>query len=253
MTSFFDQLDKQLREIANRKPGPAARSRRAPRHTRKLSVILLAVLAVSGTALAATGLWRPILGEPRFGPPPTITSSAPPRSQLELLGVLRRPQTRADRGAATLEELQYLSRTASGVRTGYIRLLSDHTGLGAAVLVPAARYSLSADEAPPSVVTSAPRKNALCLVVGDRDGQGSAKGCFTTDDVRDGAATLSLGRYLFGLVPDGVRTVTVTFGDKRTATSPASSNLFEIPMPAGALPQYMTWTTTTGASQRFPI
>lgn len=247
MTSFFDQLDRQLREVATR--GQAVTSRRP----RRLAAVALAAVSVGGTALAATGLWRPILGEPGLGRPPSITASAPPRGQLALLGVLRRPQTPTDRSAETREELRYMSNTAAGVRTAYIRLLSGDTGLGPAILVPVARITRSLLGAPPAVVARTPRTNALCLLVGDRSGEGSAKQCFTTTAVLDGRATLSVGDLLFGLVPDRVRRVTVRFSSGTTTSSIPSSNFFRISMPAGAIPVAMSWALTAGPPRHFPL
>ncbi|HEX3875218.1 MAG TPA: hypothetical protein VHW26_13780 [Solirubrobacteraceae bacterium] len=273
MNSLFDQLDTQLRDVAGRDPYPLTTRDPAPPTTRDASpatgrtraggrarrgprrlIAVLAAVSLTGTAVAATGLWRPILGEPRFGgPAPTITASPPPPAQLAVLGVLRRPQTPADRSGATRDELQYLSPAAGGVRTAYIRLLSDDTGLGPAVLVPVARIDESSAGAPPAVAAELPHTDALCLVVGDRDGQGAAKRCFTTADVVGGLASLSVGSDLFGLVPDDVRRVTVSFTGGTARTVSPASNLFEIAMPAGGIPATMTWTTATGRRRRFTL
>jgi hypothetical protein len=264
MVSFFDQLDAQLREVAVRAPSDAAT--RPPRPQRSVSrrprsarrpcqgiLAALSLLLVTGTALAATGLWRPILGEPRFGPGPTITADAPPPAQLAILGVLRAPQTAADRSAGTRAELRYMSAAASGVRTNYIRLLSDHTGFGPAVLVPVARIDQARSGAPPAVLAELPRTDALCLLVGDRDGEGAAKRCFTTDDVLDGRDTLSLGSDVFGLVPDAVRSVTVSFTGGATRTVAPADNLFETAQGAGGIPVSMTWTMAAGPVRHFTL
>jgi len=263
MTSFFDRLDAQLREVASRDPESAAvrepadasrrpRRRASPR-PRRLAVAVLAAFSVGGTAIAATGLWRPILGEPGLGQPPTTSASSPPAAQLTALGVLRRPQTPADRSAETEEELRYMSSTASGVRTDYVRLLSDTTGVGPAILVPVTRIRRPLESGPPAVLARQPSTDALCLLVGDRDGEGSGKACFTTADVLQGGATLSLGSGFFGLAPDDVRLVTVTFGDGAVRSVAPSSNFFTVMMPSGAIPASMTWVLTSGRSQHFPL
>jgi hypothetical protein len=213
----------------------------------------LVTLLVTGTAIAASGLWRPILGEPRFGPGPTITAAAPPPTQLAILGVLRRPQTPADRSARTLALLQYMSGAASGVRTNYIRLLSDSTGLGPAILVPVARIDQAPSDVPPAVLAELPQSDALCLLVGDRGGEGAGKRCFTTDDMLEGRGTLSLGDDLFGLVPDTVTRVTVTFSGGAIRTVAPTDNLFETTQAGGAIPVAMTWTMATGPGERFTL
>jgi hypothetical protein len=269
MLSFLDQLDAQLREVACRDPAgaavrrPARAARRTPRRAfasphphpraRRVAVAVVAAASIGGTALAATGLWRPILGEPGLGSPPTISASSPPASQLDELGVLRRAQTAADRSAETEAELRYMSSVASGVRTDYVRLLSNTTGFGPAILVPVARMIRRLENGPPAVLARQPSTDALCLLVGDRDGEGSAKSCFTTGDVLDGGATLSLGNGFFGLAPDDVRLVTVTFGDGAARSATPSSNFFAITMPSGALPAAMTWVLASGTSEHFSL
>jgi hypothetical protein len=249
MDDFFDQLDSQLREISRRNFDGARSGRRASRRLRA-GVVALATLSIAGTAIAATGAWRPILGEPGLGPPPTVVVSAPPASQLAVLGVLRRAQTPADRGTDTQTELRYISNTASGVRTAYIRLLSPKTGLGPAVLVPVARIT---QVAPHGVVATPERINALCLLIGDSLNQGAAKRCFTTAELLDGRGTLSLGTRFFGVVPDGVRLVSVRFQDGTTASAVPVSNFFVLSAPAGTAPATMTWTAASGVAQQFPL
>jgi hypothetical protein len=248
MDDFFDQLDTQLREISRQKVG-ARRGRLASRRLR-VGIVGLAGLSIAGTAIAATGVWRPILGEPGLGPPPTVIATAPPVSQLAVLGVLRRAQTPADRGADTQTELRYMSNTASGVRTAYVRLLSDRTGLGPAVLVPVARIT----QAAPSEVPARPSQiNALCLLIGDSKSQGAAKQCFTTAELLDGRGTLSLGTHMFGVVPDDVRLVSLRFRNGTTVSVEPASNFFAIATPAGTTPTAMTWTQTSGAVRHFSL
>jgi hypothetical protein len=253
-SSFFDRLDGQLREVALREPGLAAVEPRPSRRpwsqarSRRVAIAALAVLSASGTAIAATGVWRPILGDPSLGSPPTITADAPPPAQLAILGVLRRAQTAADRSRSA-RELEYIGNTVSGVRTTYIRLLSDDTGLGPAILVPVA--ALRQIGAPPAVAAHLPHTDALCLVIGDT--AGAAKRCFSTSDVVTGQATLSLASDLFGIVPDDVRGVTVTFGGGATSSATPTSNFFEVTMPSGAIPRTMTWTVAGAPAEHFQL
>jgi hypothetical protein len=260
---FFDQLDAQLRGVARRSldaelrhvvalrtPGVARLRGAAPWRMVRLPVAALAAVSLAGVAIAATAVWRPALGAPGLGAPPTSTAAAPPEAQLAVLGVLRRQQTPADRGAETRSELTYMGNTASGVRTAYIRLLSDRTGLGPAVLVPVAQITQAA---PPELGAAPPRTGALCLLVGDAAGRGAAKRCFTTGDLLAGRGTLSLATDIFGVVPDAVAMVSITFSNGATRHVAPLGNLFELAEPAGAAPATMTWASATGTVQRFPL
>lgn len=255
---FFDQLDAQLRGVAHRgldadlrhlvvwrRPGVARLRGRAPWRAVRLPATVLAAVSLAGAAIAATAVWRPIPGQPGLGSPRTSTAAAPPEAQLAVLGVLRRQQTPADRDAETRSELTYIGNTASGVRTAYIRLLSDRTGLGRAILVPVAQIS----QAAPSEL---PRTDALCLLVGDAAGRGAARRCFTTGELLAGRATLSLATDIFGVVPDAVAMVSIRFSNGATRHVAPLGNLFELAEPAGAAPAVMVWASATGTVQRFP-
>jgi hypothetical protein len=136
-----------------------------------------------------------------------------------MLSVLRRPQTEADRGAASQYALQFVdSPSIEGVRTDSIRLLAQSSQDRGIVLVPVTRYvprtpPLPADT-PPEVrrtIERPPIENALCLYQLDIDGGGVA--CRSTADVREGRAWMMLGHRSFWLVPDGVATVRSEYAD----------------------------------------
>jgi hypothetical protein len=237
MSTFFDDLELQLRDLAEAplvdERRVAVRQRRPRARWALIAVLLLAVLAAA--AVAATGIWRPILGLPQFGPGPSISSVAPPAQQLRLLGVLRRTQTTADRGSLTTQELRYLGLDEEGVRTNYIRLLRPRPlpGLGPAVLVPVTQTRLPAGS-PPAVVRRYAITNALCLIVGDTNGAGAGKTCFSTAQLVTGAANASLGPVVYGLVPDDVSRVTVRFASGQQVTETAQENFVAVTTPVGA-------------------
>ena len=245
MSDFFGQLEQQLREVARADlatlgaagvPAPVAVRRRRVRMRRRLIIVLLLLLA-AGTAVAATGIWRPILGNTHYRPLPTISGAPPPAAQLAILGVLRRPQTAADRGAATLRQLQYA--TGTGVRTDYIRLLRRLPGGGAAVLEPVAR--LPAPPGPPVPASVLPRVNALCVIYSAPAGS-AARACFSTRQVLDGLATASAGNQYFGLVPDGVTSVTLHTSGGGSAAAPVTGNFFVVTIPPGGFPDELDWS-----------
>jgi hypothetical protein len=171
MTPLFPELSDDL---------AAAAERAVPPRRRRLLAIIgggLVVVAVAGGATAATGVWRPQIGDERRGHP-TISATQAPPAQLRVLGVLRRPAADADRGPDVRRILRLVGRGLRGVRTDAVRLL-DPAGDGASarVLVPAERAHGDDD--------------ALCLYVADGDGAGST--CFTLGTVLRGRAVLATG------------------------------------------------------------
>jgi len=170
MTVLFPELSDDL--------GEAAERRARPRRIRILPMFggTLAVVAVAGAATAATGVWRPQIGDERRGTP-SISASAVPADQLEIFGVLRRPAGPEDRNAEVRQVLKLIGRGVRGVRTDAVRFLAPASGTsGAQILVPAQRAHGIDD--------------ALCLYVVDpADGAGSS--CFTTEMVSAGTAVLS--------------------------------------------------------------
>ena len=164
------------------------------------------MLAVSATALAATAPWQPLFGDPDHpSAQPRVTGSAPPAGQLALLSVLRRPQTDEDRGATTQQALRYFGTSTQDVYTDYIRRLPLGSGDLAATLVPARSWRL-----PGGVMTL---HDVLCVFVAESNGDGGAKGCYTTAALTRGRAGGSLGSVEYGLVPDGVAALEVRYAN----------------------------------------
>ncbi|MGX6448371.1 hypothetical protein ACVU7I_09935 [Patulibacter sp. S7RM1-6] len=184
MTTLFPEFSDELARAAERAV--------APRRPRWLSFLaaFLGMVAVAGVATAATGLWRPLVGDADRGRP-TLSASPVPRGQLRHLGVLRRPAAPADRGADVRAVLGLVGRSFRGVRTDAVRRVggpSRDGAVGAQILIPAVRANGVDD--------------ALCLYVVDRsDGAGST--CFTTKQVLGGDATFFVVRER--PLPAGVR------------------------------------------------
>jgi hypothetical protein len=189
MTTLLPDLSRDLAEAAERAAARAARPRR--RLLRFGLPLLAGTLAAGGVAAGAVGLWSPQIGG--RGATGEISRAAPPRTELATLGVLRRPQTAADRGAASTAVLRMTNRR---VRVGAVRLLGAQGGHGGVVLVPVtgtgprglieiarARRATAMGQPPP------PRPT-LCLYA--RDGDGAGVGCFTLADIRAGRADMGL-------------------------------------------------------------
>src|SRR4051794_30089378 len=210
--SYLDLLQEQF--VAASRELHARKRRRVRRRGAVCAALLV---LITPPALAATGVWRPQLGDGK-GPAPEIATDQPPPDQLAMLSVLRRPQTDADRGVASQYALKFVdSPSIKGVRTDSIRLLAQSEQDRGIVLVPVARYApqplpkLPADT-PPEVLKAINRPaidNALCLYQLDIDGGGVA--CRSTADIREGRAWMMLGHRSFWLVPDGVATVRSEF------------------------------------------
>ena len=152
-----------------------------PTRRRRMRLGLLAGvagLAVAGGAAAATGVWSPQVGD--GSGPSLISRSAPPQDELDVLGVLRRPQTPADRGAESSYSLRFQGAHGK-VRVGYVRLLGIHHGRGGYVLVPVegGKTDLTGRKQP---------RDQLCLSA--RDGDGTGVSCFSLHDVMSGRAVM---------------------------------------------------------------
>jgi hypothetical protein len=222
MSDFRDRFEVQLVDAARRE-GLGVRDRRLVHlpvtiARRRMLVVALIVLAV-GVAGAATRPWSPTLGSDHFDElRPSASSTGPPSRQLQILGVLRREQTPTDRSAASDAALRYLTgRTSQGVRIAYVRSVAE----GQAVLIPVA-----------SVTRHAIRlTDALCVFFGDPTGDGGVRSCWTTDDVVAGRARNSLGRLVYGMVPDGISRVRLTFVGAQVVEAPVQDNFFVLSAP----------------------
>ena len=246
------QLTRAAGELAAARRPLAAPSRREralriphvpfPRLSRPIA-IGLSLTAFAATATAGV-LWLPQLGDSRFGEtPPPISATAPPQNQLAALAVLRRPQTTADQnGALTTGALRAINGYTTGVRTNYIRLLagSDSTGF---VLVPVAqRLAGGASDAPSSSLS-----NALCLYAANSAGLDFVN-CYSLRQVLAGTAgNVAFGNQMFGLAPDGVSTVTISFAGGIKLSAPVQNNLYDVTLPASSTPPSTPTVTFSAA------
>jgi hypothetical protein len=267
MTSpVIPELQILLKQAAERQAATAAASPRANRpirwRARRGAVLGSLALVASASALAATHPWSPTLGSPRAGHPTTSTSPVP-RSERALLGVLRRPQTAADRTPAVQATLRFLAAAEEhGVRVASIRSLgispaapgraivgfslvhqglTDGTVTGGAndvcVLFPAAFASHTA-----SIVDGRGRKR----MVRSRGGEGAGQACGNAQQLREGAiggaVSARQGFYVFGLVPDGVRSVQISLATGQTSTAPVRANFYDELLHTAGAPVGATFT-----------
>lgn len=224
MSGYLDTLQDRFVEASRE----LSRARRR-RVRRRGAVCAALIVLVTPPALAATGVWRPQLGDGRT-PAPEISADAPPPDQLAMLGVLRREQSEADRGVASRYALQFVgSGSITGVRTNRIRLLAQSNDDRGVVLVPVERYHRQPvplpEDAPAAVreqINPPPVQDALCVFQLDVDGAGTS--CWSTADVREGRAWMALGRRSFWLVPDGVAKVRAEYAGHDPIEAPAREN-----------------------------
>jgi len=192
-----------------------------PRHTRwskrmrRSAVAALGCLVVAVPALAATTPWQPILGHPSHSDVPAgTTETQPPASLSAVLAVLRRPQTADDRGAVAKKLLGSVGQEYASVSLPSIRLLTSQAGHQAVVVFASAHGR--------SATGGYEEGNELCLEYG----QGSV--CGNARRLRQGTFAGAIGHAQFGLVPDGVARVVLTFSNGQTRSAEIRDNFFWI-------------------------
>lgn len=229
-------------------PSPAAvdprhelvtRRRRAlDRARRPWTLVAIAATLTTGTALAATQPWQPLLGGERQGHP-TATGEPVSADALALLGILRRPQSEDDRGPLVEQALRSIGPQNHGVRVAAVRLLGTAPGGRAIVLVPTARFSDdAASPSGPAIL------DALCVQYPGVPRPGRPEfadyPCWSASQVAGGKAVgrLRTGgvQRLFGLVPDGVRTAEIELSDGSRLSGDVEANFFDVALPATAPP-----------------
>lgn len=238
MTPVLPELSDDLATAAERLAVTPASTRRG-RRVRLVALGTAAVLAASGVAGAATSLWNPQVGD--GSDPSSIARDAPPQTQLDALGVLRRAQTDADRGGDSEYTLKFFG-SLRGVRLDYVRLLGTQAGGAGYVLVsagsegvdgiPAQIRALKARRAGRTAPASP--KDPLCLFARDPLGGGGVS-CFNLQQILDGRAVMGMSPARgpltqFGLVPDGVTQVRVG-GSPDAPVVDVHDNFFEVTTP----------------------
>lgn len=249
MTTVLPELSDDLAAAAERRSvtAPSTTRSRRRRRARFVALSTAAIVGVGGVATAATGLWNPQIGDGSDAP--SIARDAPPQAQLNALGVLRRPQTDADRSENSEYTLRFFGGLR-GVRLDYVRLLGTEADGAGYVLVPAAydgtdglrarsralkaQRDSGAADAPPENPLSA-TKDPLCLFARDPSGSGGGVNCFTLQQILDGRATMGRSPARgpltqFGLVADNVAQVRA--GEPPTApVVDVRDNFFEVTTP----------------------
>ena len=204
----------------------------------------IALLSVGGAGAAASSLWLSPAGNPLYGFNPGLTQSAPPSAQLDALAVLRRAQTDADRGPGVQAALTNVNNFTTGLRSNYVRVLGA-TSVGPVVLVPVQTRNAASSQ--PAI------RDALCVYY-PLGGVGAPEQHALLEHAaaaRRAGGRGRVGAHEYGLVPDGVSSVTVADGSWTKSVAP-SGNFFDVALPSGgasgqpSLPTVPTVTFSRG-------
>jgi len=189
----------------------------------------VACLAFGGTAMAATGVWNPGIGsQAPDTPPPTISAAPVPTAMTDALGAFRRAPNAQDRGPGVEATLSTLgSQFASGLRPDSVRFLEGNAGGEATVLLSAERSVLTVGNGVELFGSGEP-----ACVVAPGAGLETAPECFGLDKILAGGAVSTVATRdgasgeAWGLVPDGVASITARFGGEDVREVPVTDNYF---------------------------
>jgi len=226
---------------------PRAAPRRWWRPSRRAGLLALGAVVVTGSAVAATAGWHPVLGHNERDRPREANTSVP-AAQVAALGVLRREQNDADRGPQVQSVLRLLMRQEiNGIHTDAIRTLRRHHNL-VTMLVPVERVGRH-DAGHPSSI----QHSVLCVFYGIQNapptttvkdhgktrtipnipGPSAGWGCGDLNKLNTtgiGAIVRTdNGQWLTSaLVPDGVARVIVRLRHHRKVAAPVHDNFYEV-------------------------
>ena len=228
MSDFIDRYERQLVDAARRRIRAHGRARRwLSGRPRRAGLLAAAAIAIAAPAGAATLGWDPFADTARDTPAPSTSNRPPTRDLVDMLAVLRRPQTERDRGPLAERALRGFDRDVAGVQLRYVRTLrEDHD----VVLVPVERFgliqaALAARHPELPRVPLAERSNAVCVYL-RANKRSSGRSCLTATEIRTGHALASAGSIVYGLVPDGVADVRLTSGSGKATDVPVRDNFF---------------------------
>jgi hypothetical protein len=251
MTLMPEIHDALARAVATR---PA---RRWWHPSRRGALLAAGAIVASGTAVAATSGWHPILGSSDRGPRPLAANAGVPADQLAALAILRRPQTDVDRGPLVQRALRVLDRrTINGIHTDAIRVIF-HGPRELTVLVPAQRMgivrhpstlrrdvlclmSTSYEDARTATITQHGKPTTVRFPAGYNSWGMTCGGLdmLRTSGIQTGTSPDATGGLVINglpkhpadrritLVPDGVARVTVRLRHRRSITVPVRDNVY---------------------------
>jgi hypothetical protein len=238
-TAGLPELEAMLTAAAARqvKESGADGFRIAGARASRVAAVGLVCLAFAGTAMAATGVWDPQIGtEASNSPPPSTSTNPVPTDLTDALGTLRRAPDARDRGPEVEKTLGTLGNLfVQGVRPDSVRYIEPWGDHGEAVLLFSAESSVFADTEDPA-----------CVAIPSVGGAGAINGeagveCFELDKILAGKAISASERLprregqvvkrghgeAFGLVPDGVSSITAEFENGFQLDATVADNFFK--------------------------
>jgi hypothetical protein len=251
------ELEGMLTRAAARRVRSTPEGRRlAGWRVSRLVAVGAACLAFAGTAMAATGVWNPVVGSE--SEPATLSETPVPAALTAQLGVLRREQTPRDRSpeveatldggfvpeGVRLDSVRYLAPGANGEAT--ILLSGEHVRFFfASLLLHSDRGDVVVGKVPPEAAGDAaaaePPQEPVCVARPFPGDEQAVALCFDLSMLMSGEAhasqvdtTTNTGTAL-GVVPDGVTTVTAEFGSAPPVTVPVADNYWELPLSGAEL------------------
>jgi hypothetical protein len=203
----------------------------------------------TGTALAVTNVWNPVLGRPELHDTPANVSDRPvPPGTVSTLGVLRRPQTSADRGPAAQALLRHAGVESAGVRPNSVRLVTPSDGPQIVI------YSQEKTIDPNTGATE--MTEPVCVLL---RGGGT---CATLETIASKGLLMTAGPRLLGVVPNGVATVNLEYSGSVTRSAAVTDNIYtldnapqitrdgagsnEPPVTLGKRPSSIRWLNASG-------
>ena len=155
---------------------------------------------------------------------PRSHGEAPAAAQLDALGVLRRAQTGADRGPGVQAALTDVNNFTIGLRSDYVRVLATTSRRsGRPRAGPDAKRRRGAARHP---------ERAVRLLPGERAQRAERDRLLEHPTGALGAGVRRRRPQEYGLVPDGVSSVSVSLGSW-TKSVAVSDNFFDVTVPAG--------------------
>jgi len=217
---YFDTLEQQLVLASERLTNEhVVRRRRRWMGRRPLLVALVAMMcATTAFAVSDQAPWSPPELTVRANPDdvPPLIGAPVPTSLTSFLGVLRTPQSDADRGAITRAALKYFNGSTRGaIRSNGIRSIVFPDSKAPSLVV-----------VPYDVQTATGTQTDLNVWVTDPTGAAGGTVRATRDSLRQPMVTGSSGEYVFGFAPDGVTHVRLTWPDQASVEVPVTRNAF---------------------------
>ncbi|HEX5608465.1 MAG TPA: hypothetical protein VFX45_00060 [Solirubrobacterales bacterium] len=233
------ELEKILITAASRmgESKPSLRRRLPGGRGSRIVAIGLCAVAFGGTAMAATGVWNPLVGSSEH--PAELSDTPVPAGLVAKLGVLRREQTPQDRSPeveATLKvgHTGFKYKPNFAVRLGSVRYLRPGANHEPTILL--SGVTTVRPEIEPKKERWIAEVEEVCVARPVPGTEEAAFICFDRSELMSGHAVMGVSNpadgfaVALGVVPDGVATVTAKFDAAPPVNVPVEDNYWELPL-----------------------